>query len=66
MGKLIIKEKVRCSRCNGRGRVFNVEECVCTAGISFVLGLIDRNMRDVCPECDGEGWIFKETEIVEQ
>lgn len=66
MSKLIIKEKVRCPRCKGKGRVFDVEECVCTAGISFVLGLIDRSMRDVCPECDGSGYIDQITEIIEQ
>ena len=66
MSKVIIKEKIICHRCKGKGRVFDVEECVCTAGISFLLGLIDKDMRDVCPRCVGSGMIYKTTEIIEQ
>lgn len=66
MGTLIIKEKVRCPRCNGKGRVFNVEECVGTAGIAFALGLLCHDLRDECPECHGCGWIYKTTEIIEE
>jgi len=66
MGKLIIKERVICPRCKGKGRVFDVEECVCTGGIMFALELIWKDLRAECPECDGDGWIYKTTEVIEE
>lgn len=62
----IIKEQITCPRCNGSGRVFDTEECIFTAGVSFVLGLIDDDFKDECPKCEGKGYIIKTTEIIEQ
>ena len=59
----IIRKELTCPRCKGKGTVFDVSECVFTAGISFILGMIDSRCKDVCPECDGRGIICRKTII---
>lgn len=59
----IIKQEITCPKCKGSGRVFDVAECVFTAGISFVLGAIDSNLKDVCPKCGGNGTVYRKIKI---
>lgn len=66
MKRKIIREKVTCPRCKGKGVVYSHELSVFTAGIGLVLQALDENLRDECPRCDGEGYIIKEIEIVEE
>lgn len=63
--KKVVKKEITCPRCKGTGRVFDPAECVFTFGISFVLGSIDPDLKDICPECDGEGTVYRETIIEE-
>lgn len=65
MKRKIIREKVTCPRCKGKGVVYDHAVSAFTAGIGLVLQALDRNLRDKCPLCDGDGYIVKETEIVE-
>lgn len=64
MKKKIIREKVTCPRCKGKGVVYDHALSVFTAGIGLALQALDRNLRDVCPRCDGSGRITREIEII--
>lgn len=61
-----MKQEVTCPKCKGKGRVFDVAECVFTAGIAFVLGAIDNHLKDICPKCGGTGSIYRKTIIEEE
>lgn len=61
----VIRKEITCPRCKGTGRVFDVSECVFTFGIAFVLGAIDHRLKDICPECDGEGTVYRKIVIEE-
>lgn len=65
MKRKIIREKVMCPRCKGRGVVYDHAVSVFTAGIGLVLQALDENLRDECPLCDGRGYVVKEIEIIE-
>lgn len=66
MKRKIIREKVTCPRCKGKGVVYDHALSVFTAGIGLALQALDKNLRDKCPRCDGEGYVVKEIEIVEE
>lgn len=66
MKRKIIREKVTCPRCKGKGVVYDHLLSVFTAGIGLALQALDRNMRDECPVCDGDGYVIKEAEIIEE
>ena len=61
----VIEKEVTCPKCKGTGRVFDIAECVFTAGISFIFGCIDSSLKDVCPKCEGSGTIYRKIKIKE-
>ena len=62
----IVKREITCPRCKGKGHVFDIAECVFTAGIAFVLGSIDSNLKNTCPKCDGDGYVYQKIIIKEE
>lgn len=62
----ILRRKIRCPKCKGSGRVYDPELGVFTFGIGTILQTLCRGLKDICPQCDGEGWIYEEIEIIEK
>lgn len=48
---------VRCPRCKGKGKVYDVALGVFTLGISTFFEAIDEDVRDDCPRCGGVGFL---------
>lgn len=48
--------KIRCFKCNGKGKVLNDDAKFATV---ITLGLLAPLLfdRDICDACEGEGWI---------
>lgn len=65
MKRKIIRERVTCPRCKGKGVAYDHELSVFTAGIGLVLQALDRNLRIECSRCNGRGYTIREIEISE-
>lgn len=56
---MTLKQEVLCPRCKGKRRIFDTTECVFTAGVLPILDMLDSNLKDVCPKCNGKGIIYR-------
>lgn len=54
-----IKQEVLYPCCKGKGHIFDAVECVFTFGIALILGALDSNLKDVCPQCGGKGIVYR-------
>ena len=46
-----------------RGRVYDMDGIVFTAGIGFLIQVITPETKDICPQCGGTGKVYYETII---
>lgn len=48
---------VICPKCKGKGRVFDHVLGIFTMGWGYLSQMIDDDDKEVCPRCDGSGFI---------
>lgn len=48
---------VRCPKCKGRGKVYDVVAGTFTCGITIFLEFIDNNLKEDCSRCGGSGFL---------
>jgi len=48
---------VRCPKCKGKGKVYDVAAGIFTCGISTFFEFIDDNLKEDCPRCGGSGFL---------
>lgn len=48
---------VKCPKCKGKGKVYDIAMGICTCGISTFFEFIDDNLKEYCPRCGGSGFL---------
>lgn len=48
---------VRCPKCRGKGKVYDIATGIFTCGISTFFEFIDDNLKEDCSRCKGGGFL---------